>query len=274
MQLDIYVLSPMNTCKRTTKISSWGVVKKIDMFPTLWITYYNLQGDGMHIRFHKFNTTQNMYRVAPKEQGPWGFIWGSNAHSCNILLFQNQPFVDKKFHIVRLTPNMYTKLFSQRSLQSHKFMLKIFQLKKYWMFHAIKCCQGMGLHLRTNGEFWRWISSTYLIITLHNMELWDLAPQEKVTLNLQHIHEMIKSFTRGILSHSCFDLYTCSLFYGTRGQCVYSKNLCFHEIKRKVWNHFQVDHVTSFFCLKAICSSRCSNIMSHIVIHSPQLKVG
>jgi len=118
------------------------------------------------------------------------------------------------------------------------------------MFHAIKCCQRMGLHLTTNGEFWTWISSTYLIITLHNMELWDLAPQEKVTLNLQHIHEMIKSFTWEISSHSCFDPYTCPSFYGTRGQCVHPKNLCFHEIKRKVWNHFQVDHVTSFFCPK------------------------
>jgi hypothetical protein len=68
-----------------------------------------------------------MYRVTPKEQGPWGLIWGSNAHSCNTLLFQNQAFVDKKIHIVRLTPNMYTNYFSQRSLQSHK-LLKIFQL--------------------------------------------------------------------------------------------------------------------------------------------------
>jgi hypothetical protein len=70
-----------------------------------------------------------MYRVTTKEQGPWGLIWGSNAHSCNTLLFQNQPFVDKKIHIVRLTPNMYTIFFSlKRSLQSHKLMLKIFQL--------------------------------------------------------------------------------------------------------------------------------------------------
>ncbi len=50
--------SPTYTCKRTTKISNWGMVKKIDIFPMVSITYYNLQGNGMHITPHKFNTTK------------------------------------------------------------------------------------------------------------------------------------------------------------------------------------------------------------------------
>jgi hypothetical protein len=34
------------------------MVKKIDIFPMVSITYYNLQGNGMHITPHKFNTTK------------------------------------------------------------------------------------------------------------------------------------------------------------------------------------------------------------------------